>query len=832
MFDMMNDYAFLTKVLPDDRFDNVWVSNAFEKITGYDPRVTPAADLSEQVSYDLDRPIRQQYIDQLLRGEMSIVEHRIITKSGQVRWLRKYAHPEVENGRTTLIYGSVRDVTEQVLAEEAAKNSALQQSVIAEIGLVAVRDDLEVEDFVQQALSLVAQLMMISWCVMVEYHQDKHEFTTHSTIGAPVSNRIDSRPNDENSYLGYVLQQNDPILVTDWAKETRFKLPKAVDALGIQTSLSVVIPMQDKPFGILSAHDVNPRQFSGTQISLLQTVANIIGTYIQQHQTQTAERKQRIMAEALIDIAAVLNSQTELNDILRLILNIVSQLVPVVDSSNIMLLDKEQDNVTITIRHNANPELPHDRVGIQLPLHDLPIVSTVINTGEPTLLNDVNTAEDWYIIPETKWIQSYLCIPIFAGTECIGVVNLDSAKLNAYTPQHVKQIQAFLDQASIAIQNTRHAEDLVKEVEKRTQELQAERAQFQAILNSTGEGIFYLKDSKMLFINETLAELLGYSEAEMLGQSSYMFRPDDLTEDELQQRKNIQRDLDIFGLSRAELRFKRKDGSIFMGGVTASVVAVENGVRESVTVVRNISKEKEIEAQKETFISNAAHELRNPITTLNTRMYIMKNKKEIVREDVEKLDVVVQKMNALVSGLLDLSRFESGRIKLNLQSVILQDVLGDVMSYQLPEAEKKHLTMTYTAPDEPIMMIADSLRFNQVLTNFVSNSINYTPEGGTIKIIVDYVDNSQDRVMVEVIDNGIGIDEESLKTIFQPFSQAHNNTLNSGTGLGLSISKQIVEAHGGYIHVESVENEGSRFILYLPTTAITQDEGEKTPVTS
>jgi len=833
MFDMMNDYAFLTKVLPDGSFDNVWVSNSFEKITGYDPHIVSAVDLTETTTYDLDRPIRKQYIDQLMRGEMSIVEHRIITKSGQVRWLRKYAYPEVENGRTTLIYGSVSDITERVLAEEAVKNSALQQSVIAEIGLVAVRDDLEIEDFAQQALSLVTQLMMVTWCVMIEYHITEQTFTVHSIVGDyAVSNKIDSSPTDENSYLGYVLRQNDPILVTDWTKETRFRLPQTVVDTGIQTSLSVVIPMQDQPFGILSVHDINQRQFTGAQINLLQTVANIIGTYIQQRQTQSAERKQRIMAEALIDIAAVLNSQTELEDILRLILDIVAQLVSVVDSSNIMLIDRETGTATITIRHNTNPDLPHDRVGIELPLAELPIVSKVIKTGKPTFLNDVSVVAEWYVIPETNWIKSYLCTPIFAGSECIGVINLDSAKLNAFTSQHVKQIQAFLDQASIAIQNARHAEDLVNEVEKRTQQLQEERAQFQAILNSTGEGIFYLKDFKMLFTNEKLAEMMGYTEEEMLGQSSYIFRPDDLTEPELQLRQNIQSDLDTFGLSRAELRFRRKDGTIFMGGVTASVVAVENGIRESVTVVRDISKEKEIEAQKETFISNAAHELRNPITTLNTRMYIIKNKKLVTKEDVEKLDVVVQKMNALVSGLLDLSRFESGRIKLNLQSIILQDILDDVMSYQLPEAEKKQMTLTYTAPDEPITMIADSLRFNQVLTNFVSNSINYTPEGGTIQIVVNYVDNLQDKVMIEVIDNGIGIDKDSLKSIFQPFSQAHNNTSNSGTGLGLSISKQIVEAHGGHIQVESIENQGSRFILYMPTTAISQDEMEKTPFKS
>jgi len=735
-----------------------------------------------------------------------------------------YGYPEVENRRTTFIYGSVSDITESVNAQDTVKNSALQQSVIAEIGMVALRDDLNIEEFTQQVNNLVTQLMTVPWCVVVEFHQDAQNFTIHSMVGKTVPSKIKSQAYDKSSFLGYVLHRDDPVLVPDWSKETRFKPPVAYGELGIKTSLSVVIPMHEKPFGILTIHDAAPRQFSGAEINLLQTLANIIGTYIQQRQTQETIKEQRIITDALIDIAAVLNSQTELNDILRLILNSMSQIVPTVDSSNIMLINHERETATIAIRHNSNPDAPYDRVGIEFSLKDMVIVSRVIESGEPVVLNDINEAEGWYTVPSTSWIQSYLSIPIFAGTECIGVINLDSGKLNAFTTDHVKSIQALVDQASIAIQNARHAENLTKEVEKRTQELQEERAQFQAILNSTGEGIFYSRNYVMQFTNEKLSEMMGYTEEEMLGQSSYIFRPTDLSESEKKDRESANQALETKGIARTEYRLKRKDGTTFIAGLTISRVRTTDDTIENVTVVRNINREKEIEAQKETFISNAAHELRNPITILNTRMYLMKNKKAVTQSDVERLEVVVQKMNALVAGLLDLSRFESGRIQLNLQSIILQTVIDDVMMYQIPEAEKKQMTLTSNMPDTPITMIADSLRFNQVLTNFISNSINYTPEKGHITVTADYLDDSHNMIVIEVEDDGIGIDKESLKTIFQAFSQAHNNRTNTGTGLGLSISKQIVEAHGGHIQVESVEGEGSRFILYMPTTAVDQND--------
>ena len=825
MFNMMNDYAFLLRVLPDNDFEFAWVSDSFKMITGYDPKIDSTVNIMRKLRYADDIMIHESHIEQLIQGEMSVSEHRILTKSGEVRWIREYAYPVVENSRTTYVYGTVRDISHDVKVEEAMKNNALQQAVVAEIGLVAARGNLDIEEFVQQAISLITHMMIVPWCVLIEYHRYEQNFTLFSIIGDKVSDEIESKPDDKDSYLGYVLHQNDPVVIRDWSKETRFKPPQAYVHLGIQSSLSVVVPMQDRAFGILNVHDVTPRQFTGEHINLLQTVANIIGAYIQQQRTQIAEREHRLIVEALSDVTAVLNSASELDDILHLILGFVSQIVPVVDSSNIMLLDNHKQLVTIAIRYTVNPDVPDSPPGREIALSDLPLFVQMMETGQPIVINNVPEAEDWHIVTDTAWIQSYLGAPIFAGDECIGIVNLDSARPNAFTSEHVKQMQAFLDQASIAVRNARQSERLVKEVENRTQELQSERAQFQAILNSTGEGIFYARDKmkNMMFLNRALADMMGYEPEELLGQSSHILRPDDLTEDELQVRADIENMIRTQGIARADIRFKRKDGTTFMGGITASLISQDDEIPQAVTIIRDISKEKEIESQKETFISNAAHELRGPITTLNTRMYILKNKEHITKDEIDKMDVVVQKMNALIAGLLDLSRFESGRINLNLQSIILQTVIDEVMEYQLPEAEKKHMTLKCIVPDEPITMIADPLRLNQVLTNLVSNSINYTEDNGTIEMKAMYTDNIFSTIRIEVSDNGIGIDADSLSTIFQPFSQAHNNTFNKGTGLGLSISKQIVEAHGGSIEAHSVEGEGSHFILYLPTTAVQHD---------
>lgn len=823
MFDMMNDYAFILKVTSNIDYELEWASSAFEMVTGYNLQRDTNHNILHTLYHPEDQPIISNHYQQLLRGEMSVSEHRIQSKSGDTRWVREHAYPVVVDGRTTSIYGSVRDITDYIKSEETLSNLALQQAMIAEIGETVANANLDINEFIQQILKLVTELMDVPLCVLIEHDTEKSKFVLHSMIGQP-QGQIEADPQDTTSYLGYVLYQNTAVVVRDWSNETRFKRPTAYDNLKIQSSLSVVVPMQEHAFGILSVHDRSSRQFSSEYINLLQTIANLFGMYIQQHQIQQAEQKQRMMAEALIDIATILNSQHELDEIFHTILGFVSQIVPVVDSSNIMILDKERGIVKIVVRHQVNKSIPEVGAGQEIPLESVPLFTKIMETGRPIILNNIEQAEDWYIIPETAWIKSNLGAPIFAGTESIGIVSLDSAQLNAFTEEHAKQLHAFLNQANIAIQNARYAENLTQEVEKRTQELQAEQAQLQAILGATGEGIFYSHESKILFANKVLAEMMGYPLTEILGKSSHMFRPDDLSEDELQVREMIKQQIRDIGFIREEIRFQRKDGSIFIGEVTASRIQYHDDHVEAVTVIRDVSREKAIEAQKETFISNAAHELRAPITTLNTRMYLMKNKDTIENDDIQKIDIVVQKMNALVSGLLDWSRFEHGRIQLNLQSVILQDILNEVLDYQLPEAQKKQIIIKYHILEEPINMIADSLRLNQVVTNLISNAINYSPNESQIEIIVGYMDSTYSAVKINVMDNGIGIDEESLKTIFQPFSQAHNNTTGSGTGLGLSISKQIVDAHGGKIEVESVEGEGSHFTVYLPVEAIQADD--------
>jgi signal transduction histidine kinase len=153
-----------------------------------------------------------------------------------------------------------------------------------------------------------------------------------------------------------------------------------------------------------------------------------------------------------------------------------------------------------------------------------------------------------------------------------------------------------------------------------------------------------------------------------------------------------------------------------------------------------------------------------------------------------------------VEDLLNISRLERGVIPLHPATLDIDHELRSVIDIQRPEAERKGLTLEYEAPPEPTFVEADSERLAQVITNLVTNAINYTLAGGSVRVQVA-CPPGDDMVSVHIIDTGVGIAPEHLPHIFQPFYRVVSHV--DGTGLGLSIARQIVSMHGGELTVAS-----------------------------
>lgn len=227
---------------------------------------------------------------------------------------------------------------------------------------------------------------------------------------------------------------------------------------------------------------------------------------------------------------------------------------------------------------------------------------------------------------------------------------------------------------------------------------------------------------------------------------------------------------------------------------------------------------------KTDFLANMSHDIRTPMNAIIGITTLMKNElhqPEKLAEHLDKLENSGQLLLGIINDILDMSRIESGKVKIEEKAVHLPDLVHDVRSIIQPNVSAKRLSLFIDTMDvENEDIITDPLRLNQILLNILSNAIKFTPTGGMISIrIAEKNGAPAGRACYEfrIKDNGIGMSEEFQKHIFEEFAREENSTVSGiqGTGLGMSITKNIVDLMGGTIAIESEPGKGSEFIVNL-----------------
>jgi signal transduction histidine kinase/ActR/RegA family two-component response regulator len=227
---------------------------------------------------------------------------------------------------------------------------------------------------------------------------------------------------------------------------------------------------------------------------------------------------------------------------------------------------------------------------------------------------------------------------------------------------------------------------------------------------------------------------------------------------------------------------------------------------------------------KDEFIAMLGHELRNPVGALVNALRLIRLQKLDAQTLDHYLDVAerqVKLQTRLVDDLLDVSRFTTGNIRLQLQPLDMNEVAARVLNDMRARATEASQTLRLQPSSKPVVVEGDPVRLEQVLANLLSNSIKYTPEGGTITVSVEASSNGATlgEAVVRVSDTGMGIAPDKLDQVFDLFAQtdAAKRRAKGGLGIGLTLARRLIELHGGHIVAESQGLErGSEFIIRLP----------------
>ena len=227
---------------------------------------------------------------------------------------------------------------------------------------------------------------------------------------------------------------------------------------------------------------------------------------------------------------------------------------------------------------------------------------------------------------------------------------------------------------------------------------------------------------------------------------------------------------------------------------------------------------------KSAFLSSVSHDIRTPMNAIIGFLALMRDEVDnpgTVMEYNKRIDAASQHLLGLINDVLDMNKIESGSTTLSIAEMDLADVISEINTIIRPQSNAKNQTFDIFASHMNYEhLMGDKMRINQVLINLLSNAVKYTPENGAIQLRVEelpQVVNDYSRVRFTVSDNGLGMSEDYLKVIFDPFTREETKITHEiqGTGLGMAITKSLVDLMGGTIQVESKLGEGSTFVVEL-----------------
>jgi len=235
-------------------------------------------------------------------------------------------------------------------------------------------------------------------------------------------------------------------------------------------------------------------------------------------------------------------------------------------------------------------------------------------------------------------------------------------------------------------------------------------------------------------------------------------------------------------------------------------------------------KLREVNRRKDEFLTTLGHELRNPLAPILNGLEIMRlapDDPEVLTRQRERLERQIHQMTRLVEDLLDASRITTGKLRLSLELLTLDEVIDAAVELSRPNIEKAGINLIVNRPSQIVTLSADRVRLTQIFSNLLNNAAKYTENGGRVTITGSV---EGDKVVVRVYDTGVGIPAELLPSIFDLFTQV-DHTLNrsqGGLGVGLALVRRLVELHGGTVSAKSEgRGAGAEFTVVLPVMKVT-----------
>ncbi len=487
----------------------------------------------------------------------------------------------------------------------------------------------------------------------------------------------------------------------------------------------------------------------------------------------------------------------------------------------------------------------------------------IISKRVPTVISDVagySFVDNAVLLREG--IKSLVAVPLFANDLITGILYIDDFRPRTWTEREIEFITLLGIQAAYAIEKFR----LIGEISEAKTYLN------NVLENSADIIITTNTETEIVEFNKGASRKLGYTREEIAGKKADVLWAHPL------ERREVLKILERHGyIANYETQLKTKQGAPIDVSLTLSTLTDGDGkVLGTVGISKDITEKKRLESAieernlelqelnenledkvfartkdmeranrelersnmlKSRFISTISHELRTPLNSILgfSELLLEEISGSLTERQKRHINNIYSSgthLLQLINNVLDIAKIESGKIELHYESFLVSHVVTEVEAVVQSLTDKKRQTLAIKTADVPFI-VADRVKFKQILYNLLSNAVKFTPEGGTITLEAGvtnaanlplqarglvFFSEKNKFLVLSVKDSGIGIKREDLDRIFSEFEQVDSGLSRKyeGTGLGLSLTKRLIEVHGGEIFVDSEEGVGSTFTIVMP----------------
>ncbi len=753
--------------------------------------------------------------------------------------------------------GFSREDQTAILLQDAAGQESLRQlqeraDRLAIINRLSAQfgSTLNSQEIMDTVVHEMAKVTSVDQCRLVLF-DDQMGYGTIRAENIPVVD-ADARiiPMAGNPSYDLLLETRKSLVVEDVSTHpATVILADRYKADDVKSMLIVPMLVQERLIGSVGLNAVGQhRKFTDAEVEMCATICNQAAIALEnarlyeEVQGFTAELEQRVeerteelareteRTASLLRITSELGTSLDLERVLHRALEMVSEAIGAAEGA-IYMLDPVAGELIMRAALGRDQLLPAG--GLRFPYQrGEGLVGWVVQNRQSVIVGDLVTDVRGLPVADTQARQrSALAVPLSTSDGVVGVLMLFSPRPHAFTDPQLQLVEAAALQVVTAMNNAELFKLIGEQAERLGGMMRAERdeaAKSAAILESVADGVMVVDaNSKVILFNATAERMFELDRSQILNEPITRFiglwgkaGAGWVETIEEWTRSTINLDQE-----RPFLEERLEVGQKVVSVHLAPVVSERSGFPEflgTVSVFRDITKDVELDRMQREWVSTVSHELRTPMTSIKgyADLLMLGAVGEVTDAQKRFLEVIknnADRLSLLVNDLLDISRIETGRLKLDFSPISVYDLVETVIDNLLGrrEQEGKDIVLEAQLPRGLPELWADIDRATQILTNLMDNAFNYTPAGGRVTVTAQ---QHGERVELQVRDSGIGISPEDQVRIFERFYRSDHPDVQqvSGTGLGLAIVSHLVEMHGGRLRVFSEGlGKGSTFSFTL-----------------